>query len=168
VRFWESTRYNIQSTITRDSGQMSTSSLFCRIDAGDEARPPASVINLRTSFLLYCSDFLSSKRGTDNIQAVAFDPLIAFSLIFPRTHGFRSTTIPAVINNDNGKLKRGTGVNRKQRTAWVLLGVHLLAELAFELLRGGRVLSQRRMGNGAQHYQEHTPQMRTQQHGLER
>ena len=32
-----------------------------------------------------------------NIQAVAFDLLIAFSLIFPRTHGFRSTTIPAVI-----------------------------------------------------------------------
>ena len=31
------------------------------------------------------------------IQAVAFDLLIAFSLIFPRTHGFRSTTIPAVI-----------------------------------------------------------------------
>ena len=35
-----------------------------------------------------------------NIQAVAFDLLIAFSLIFPRTHGFRSTTIPAVINNN--------------------------------------------------------------------
>jgi hypothetical protein len=34
------------------------------------------------------------------IQAVAFDLLIEFSLIFPRTHGFRSTTIPAVINND--------------------------------------------------------------------
>jgi hypothetical protein len=39
-------------------------------------------------------------RGVDTItliQAVAFDLLIAFSLIFPRTHGFRSTTIPAVI-----------------------------------------------------------------------
>ena len=33
-----------------------------------------------------------------NIQAVAFDLLIAFSLIFPRTHDFRSTTIPAVKN----------------------------------------------------------------------
>jgi hypothetical protein len=32
-----------------------------------------------------------------SIQAVAFNLLIAFSLIFPRTHGFRSTTIPAVI-----------------------------------------------------------------------
>ena len=32
-----------------------------------------------------------------HIQAVAYDLLIAFSLIFPRTHGFRSTTVPAVI-----------------------------------------------------------------------
>jgi hypothetical protein len=41
------------------------------------------------------------RHYTIHIQAVAFDLLIAFSLLFPRTHGFRSTTIPAVINNNN-------------------------------------------------------------------
>ena len=48
-------------------------------------------------------------RGVDTIQAVAFDLLIAFSLFFPRTHGFRSTTIPAVINNNNVALKMEGG-----------------------------------------------------------
>ena len=64
---------------------------------------------------------------------MAFDLLIAFSLIFPRTHGFRSTTIPAVINNNNNvvSLNRASVQAELAALASVLRTVHVQSPLLY-------------------------------------